>query len=246
MKKILVLGATSGVAQAFCRAALRRGYTPVLAARSLERVQLVARDLEIRAGQTGIACVEFDAAAFDTHDGFVRAALARGPFAGCFVACGAMHEQSLAEADWKLSREMIDANFTGIVSVLNRLAPLLAAAEGGAFISCITSVAGDRGRSSNFIYGATKAGLNAYLEGLRARWHARGLFVQTIKLGPVDTPMNAGVARTPFMVSADAAAEKILRALEARREVAYVPGRWAVIMLVIRLLPRFVFKRMKL
>lgn len=245
MKKILVLGATSGVAQAFCHAALRRGYTPVLAARSLERAQLIARDLEIRAGQTGIACVEFDAAAFDTHDGFVRAALAHGPFAGCFVACGAMHEQSLAETDWKLSREMIDANFTGIVSVLNRLAPLLAA-DGGAFISCITSVAGDRGRPSNFIYGATKAGLNAYLEGLRARWHARGLFVQTIKLGPVDTPMNAGVTRAPFMVSADVAAEKILRALEARREVAYVPGRWAAIMLGIRLLPRCVFKRMKL
>ena len=245
MKKILVLGANSGVAQAFCRAALARGYTPVLAARDLPRARLLARDLEIRSGRPDIACVKFDAAACDTHDEFVRAAMAHGPFAGCFVACGVMHEQGLAEADWRLSAEMIAVNFTGTISVLNRLAPLLAATEGGAFISVITSVAGDRGRASNFIYGATKAGLNAYLEGLRARWHARGLFVQTVKLGPVDTPMNTDVTRLPFLVGTDAAAGGIFRAIEARREVAYVPRIWAVIMLVIRLLPRCVFKRMK-
>jgi decaprenylphospho-beta-D-erythro-pentofuranosid-2-ulose 2-reductase len=218
----------------------------VLAARNREHVQLIARDLEVRAGKPGIAHLPFDAAACDTHDDFVRAAMALGPFAGCFIACGAMHGQDAAEADWQLAQEMISVNYTGVVSVLNRLAPLLAAQDGGAFISCLTSVAGDRGRPSNFIYGSTKAGLNAYLEGLRARWHARGLRVQTVKLGPVDTPMNTGVTRVPFMVSADVAAEQIFAALAARREVAYVPRRWAVIMWVIRLLPRAVFQRMKL
>lgn len=245
MKKILVLGATSRVAQAFCRAAIVGGYEPVLAARNLGRTQSLARDLEIRTGTTGIACLEFDASAFEKHEFFVREAMAHGPFAGCFVACGTMHEQSVAERNWQFSLEMITANYMGIVSVLNLLAPLLAETSGGAFVSCITSVAGDRGRPSNFIYGSAKAGMNAYLEGLRAKWHGRGLFVQTVKLGPVDTPMNAGTTRTPFMVSADTAARKIFRALTARRDVAYVPRRWAVIMFVIRMLPRWVFKRMK-
>ncbi len=244
MKKILVLGATSGVAQAFCREALSRGWSLILAGRNGERLKILARDLEIRSGSETISCLDFDATRFETHSAFLKEALAFGPIAGCFVACGVMHEQAQAETEWALSEEMMACNYTGIVSVLNPLARHFAA-EGQGFISCLTSVAGDRGRRSNFIYGSTKAALNTYLEGLRAQLHASGVLVQTIKLGPVDTPMNSGVARPPFMISADAAAHSILNALERRAEVVYVPARWSIIMLVIRLLPRWIFKRVK-
>lgn len=242
--RILILGATSGVAQAIAKACVARGYELVLAARDETRLAGIARDLEIRANSASIPCLRFDAADTESHTELIKAALQQR-VDGAIIACGAMFAQEDCETDFELCERTIAANYLGLVSVCN----LLVAGyreRGHGFISCITSVAGDRGRQSNFVYGSSKAGMNAYLEGLRNRLHPEGIFIQTIKLGPVDTPMNIGVERTPFMISAERAAEAILRSLELRRDVAYIPLIWLPIMTVIRCLPTAIFKRLKL
>lgn len=245
MKRVLVLCATSGVAQAFCYEAVEAGYSLVLAARDLERLRVIARDLEIRTACSTIQCFEFDAIQTAAHARFVDLVTAHNAIEGCFIACGQLVDQSRCEEDWDAAAEMIATNYTGIVSILNLLAKYFAQ-RGGGFISCVTSVAGDRGRPSNFYYGSTKAALNIFLEGLRARLDRHNVFVQTIKLGPVDTPMNVGVARTPFMVAPERAARAIMRSLNRHRAVVYVPWFWRLIMLAVRALPQYVFERLDL
>ena len=245
MGKILILGATSGVAEAVCREMIERGDSLVLAARNMENLGRVAKRLDERTGCGPVACLSFDALDLETHGAFVGEALSHGPFDGCFVSFGVHHKQALCERDWKLAEETIRCNYTGTVSILEGLSGHFAD-RGNGFISCVTSVAGDRGRKSNYIYGSSKAGLNAYLEGLRHRLHGSGVLVQTVKLGPVDTPMAAVADRAPFMVSPERAAKGIVGALARRREVAYVPWFWLFIMLAVRLTPRFIFKRTKL
>lgn len=242
--RILILGATSGVAQAIARVCMARGFELVLAARNEGRLAEAARDLEIRANAAAIPCLRFDAADTDSHGALAADVLGR-KIDGCIIACGAMFAQEDCEADFDLCERTIAANYLGLVSICNRLA-MAFRERGHGFISCITSVAGDRGRQSNFVYGSSKAGMNAYLEGLRNRLHPDGIFIQTIKLGPVDTPMNIGVESTPFMISTERAAELIIRNLELRRDVAYIPLIWLPIMAVIRCLPTAIFKRLKL
>lgn len=243
--RILVIGATSGVGQAFCDRALDLGFRLTLAARTIDGAIRVARDLEIRKQVASIPVLMCDVADASSHAAFVESAMKHDDLVGCFVACGVMHEQEACEAEWALAAETIACNYTGTVSLVARLAPVLAEAEGG-FISCLTSVAGDRGRQSNYLYGSTKAGLNAWLEGLQNSFFAAGLLVQTIKLGPVDTPMNTGVERAPFMISPERAARAIHDAIRRREQVVYVPRKWAAIMAVIRMLPRWLFNRLKL
>jgi decaprenylphospho-beta-D-erythro-pentofuranosid-2-ulose 2-reductase len=242
--RILIVGATSGVAQALASAFARRGYELVLAARDETRLAEIARDLAIRANSAAIPCMRFDAADTDSHAALAEAVLGL-KIDGCVIACGAMFAQEDCETDFALCERTIAANYLGLVSICNQLVAGYRE-RGHGFISCITSVAGDRGRQSNFVYGSSKAGMSAYLEGLRNRLHPEGILIQTIKLGPVDTPMNIGVERTPFMISAERAAESIVASLEKRRDVAYIPLIWLPIMAIIRLLPTALFKRLKL
>lgn len=245
MKRVLVLCATSGLAQAFCFEAVKAGYALVLAARDTKRLQIIARDLEIRTACPTIPCLPFDVAQTSTHKEFLDRITVDGSIEGCFIACGQIVDQGRCEEDWNVVAEMIATNYTGIVSITGLLANYFAQ-RGSGFISCVTSVAGDRGRASNFYYGSTKAALNIFLEGLRARFDRRHVFVQTIKLGPIDTPMNIGVARTPFMVSPERAARAIMHSLKRRRAVVYVPWFWRLIMLAVRALPQYVFERLDL
>lgn len=242
--RILILGATSGVAQALAAAFAKRGYDLVLAARDETRLAGIARDLEIRKNSAAIPCLRFDAADTDSHADLAKTVLEM-QIDGCVIACGAMFAQEDCETDFALCERTIAANYLGLVSICNQLVTGYRE-RGFGFISCITSVAGDRGRQSNFVYGSSKAGMNAYLEGLRNRLHPEGILVQTIKLGPVDTPMNIGAERTPFMISAEHAAERIIVNLEKRRDVAYIPLIWLPVMAIIRLLPTALFKRLKL
>jgi NADP-dependent 3-hydroxy acid dehydrogenase YdfG len=237
-RKVLLLGAMSGVARALIPELRRAGWEPVLAARDPDRLETVA-------GAAGLARYRFDAVDFDAHAAFVAGVTAAHDLDGVLIAFGVMHPQAAAERDWHLARAMIDTNFAGAVSVLNLLAPWFEA-RGQGFIGVITSVAGDRGRKRNALYGATKAGLNTYLAGLRHRLAPRGVLVQTIKLGPTDTPMNRGLAVPVPLTPAPVAARLILRALRRRRAVVYVPGRWRWIMLVIRLLPDALLRRLDL
>jgi len=138
---------------------------------------------------------------------------------------------------------MIDVNYTSAVSILNIAANYFEERQRG-FIGAISSVAGDRGRQSNYIYGSTKAGLSVYLEGLRNRLHASGVQVLTIKPGMVDTKMTYGVVYdSPLLASPTKVAQDISKGIEKKRNVLYTPWFWIVIMFIIKIIPEFIFKR---
>ena len=158
-----------------------------------------------------------------------------------------MIDQAESERNFTQCRQMIDVNFTGAVSLLGLAAEHLAA-RGGGFICALSSVAGDRGRQSNFIYGSTKAALTTYLQGLRNRLFSKGVAVITIKPGFVDTAMTWGLLnpRSPLTANPDRVAAIIDRAILDRRNVVYVPWFWRIIMAIIKAIPEPIFKRMKL
>jgi len=242
----LVLGASSPIARAVARRLAARGHALVLAGRDQGDLQATAADLAVR-GAPRVEVLAFDAADTGAHAAFAAraAALAGAAPLSVLLAFALMPEQADIDADPALVRPTIDATFTGAASVLHWLAPRLET-QGGGRVVVLGSVAGDRGRPSNYVYGSAKAGLQAYLQGLRARLHRGGVPVTTIKLGFVDTPMTFGRPRTFLVASPDAAAAAILRHAERGAEVCYVPAFWRAIMLAIRLIPERVFKRLAL
>jgi decaprenylphospho-beta-D-erythro-pentofuranosid-2-ulose 2-reductase len=155
-------------------------------------------------------------------------------------------EQDVAQENFAEARATVSINLTAAISVLEPFALICEQRRGG-FIGVVSSVAGDRGRQSNYIYGASKAGLSAYTQGLRNRLHKVGVPVTTIKPGFVDTKMTFGLPLPKPLVASPAAAGKAIhRAVTRGRDVAYVPFFWQYIMLLIRAIPEWQFKKMKL
>jgi len=234
---VLILGASSPVARGCAEAFARRGIDLILAGRDAEELEHLAGDLHLRFGVEAGACV-FDAAGAAPLD------LDPEALDGVLCALGDMGEDA-ATLNAEASARILDANFAGPVRAL---APLAAAfeARGGGFIVGIASVAGDRGRQSNFVYGAAKGGFALWLQGLRNRLHGSGVRVLTVKPGFLDTAMTYG--RPGVFLAADPwhLGERIVQALEEGRDVVYLPGFWRGIMLMIRCLPEGMFKRLRL
>jgi short-subunit dehydrogenase len=161
------------------------------------------------------------------------------------IAHGVLGDQHAAEANFDIAAAILHTNFTSTVSLLTWLGNYLQAQRGGT-LAVISSVAGDRGRKSNYVYGASKGALNIFLEGLRNRIDRDGVQVLTIKPGFVATPMTAHVPQNALFASPDQVAHGILRAIERRRDVVYVPWFWAGIMLLVRAIPGFRFKKMNM
>lgn len=233
---IAVFGATSGIAREVTREFLRRGCEVVLVGRDEDALRGEAADLKARLGRDCPVFVwdlldrENHAARFEEFD-------RRHAPMGLFLAAGLLAPESSLEAQPDLTRRLLDLNLTEPVVVLNLFARRFAE-RGGGFLAALSSAAGDRGRAANKTYGASKAGLTAYLEGLRAALHGTGVRVHTIKPGPVRTPMTAGY-KGPALLLADPAraAKRIVDALARGRAVTYVPGYWRWVMAVIRALP---------
>lgn len=244
----LILGATSGIARAVCRVLAERGCRLVLAARNTDELARTAGDLQARL-QANVHTMPFDALDFAAHAEFVRQATQAFPggLDGVVLCYGDLADQAVAQADFDVARRTIDVNFTSAVSVLERLAEYFAQRKSGV-IAAISSVAGDRGRQSNYLYGAAKAGLSAYLQGLRNRLFPAGVHVLSIKPGFVATPMSDGRVNpnSPLLATPERVARDIERALRRRRDVLYTPWFWRPIMAVIRALPEPLFKRLKL
>src|SRR5262245_32495555 len=156
-----------------------------------------------------------------------------------------MAPQGEAQTSFELARRMIDVNYTSAVSLLNLAADYFEARKAG-FICAISSVAGDRGRQSNYLYGSTKAALNTYLEGLRVRLAKVGVPVTTVKPGFVDTKMTRGMKGMFLVASPARVARDICRAIRRGRAVVYTPWFWWGIMTIIRSIPDFLFRRMKI
>lgn len=243
----LILGASSAVARAFARLVAAEGSGVVLAGRDLEDIERSAADLRAR-GAADVAVLRFDAADYAGHAGFVtEVAAARGGNRrlNVFLAFGAMPEQAAIDADPSLVVDTVAANFTGAASVLTCLAPLLEA-QGAGHVVALTSVAGDRGRLKNYVYGAAKAGLNAYLQGLRARLFRAGVSVTTVKAGFLDTAMTFGLPGMFLVASPEACARACLAHARKGRELVYFPMFWWGIMSIIRAIPERIFKRLSI
>lgn len=245
--RVLVVGATSGIGEAVARLLARRGWSLVVTGRDSGRLAQVAEGLRAH-GASRVVSLSLDATEFGHAFEIVpkAAAAAGGPLDGVIVC----HGWSPAEKGRLLSAEetrgVIDANFTSAAIILSAAAGHLEHRSGG-FLCVISSVAGDRGRPSNFTYGSAKAGLTAYCSGLRARLHSRGVAVLTVKPGYVDTPMlrALGVGRSWLVADADRVARDIVRAIDRRRDILYTPWFWRWILLAVRLIPEAIFKRLR-
>ena len=243
---VLIVGASSGIGRALAKRWAQAGSDLILAGRDLDDLNRSAADLRIRCGRQ-IEVVPFDALAFDTHESFWRECQSRagGEIDGVVMLHGNLPVQREAQSDLAMARNAIDTNFTSAVTVLSLAANDFEARKRG-FLCVFSSVAGDRGRQSNYVYGSAKAGLTAFLQGLRNRLFKSKVNVLTVKPGFVDTGMTWGLPGMFLVASPENVAEDVYRAVSKGKSTIYTPWFWRYIMQIIKTVPEFVFKRMKM
>ncbi|CAG9213144.1 oxidoreductase, short-chain dehydrogenase/reductase family [Paraburkholderia sabiae] len=246
MKNILIVGATSAIAIACARQWAKEGARFFLVARNGERLEQVAGDLTARGAQIA-TCHELDINRLDLHSAMLeRCTSELGPFDVVLVAPGTLPNQAACQSDPAIAVKEFTTNATSLIALLTPIANTLEAQKRGT-LAVISSVAADRGRPSNYLYGSAKAALSAFCEGLNARLFKAGAHVLTIKPGFVATPMTAGLPLPgPLVATPEKVASDILRAIDKRKDVIYTPWFWSLIMLIIRSVPKPVFKRTSL
>jgi decaprenylphospho-beta-D-erythro-pentofuranosid-2-ulose 2-reductase len=245
-QSVLVLGGGSEIAVATVRKLIAaRCRRVVLAGRDPDALERTAKDLEA-AGATSVDVAAFDALDYTSHDGFVRDVFARhGDFDLVLVAFGVLGDQEVAEVDASEALRIIQSNFTGAVSVL---IPVVAAlrAQGHGTIVVLSSVAGERARQSNFVYGSSKAGLDAFCQGLGDRFADSGVRVMIVRPGFVHTKMTEGMDAAPLSTDPDTVADAIVAGLGRGQEIVWVPGPLRFVMSALRHVPRPIFRRLPL
>jgi short-subunit dehydrogenase len=244
--RIVVIGATSTIAEHCCRLWVARGACDlVLVARDAAKAGRVAADLRVRSPASTIDVIEtdfLDAAAI----GRLAGETAARPVDVVLIAHGVLPDQSLCENDLLVCRDTLEVNAVSPALFAEAFAGRFAKAGHGT-IAIIGSVAGDRGRKANYTYGASKGLVERYAEGLDHRFAGTGVHIVLIKPGPTDTPMTAAHrASGRRLASVEEVARAMVRGIDAKRPVVHAPARWALIMLVVRLLPRFIFNRLNL
>jgi decaprenylphospho-beta-D-erythro-pentofuranosid-2-ulose 2-reductase len=244
-RKILVLGATSGIAEATCRIWAAQGASFFLVARNQAKLAAVAADLKTR-GASYVDTAVADLDDTDKHPELLAHAV--NSLTGmdvAYLAHGILGDQAAAEQDFNTAAQILHTNFVAPVSLLTWLANYCVQRHAGT-LAVISSVAGDRGRKSNYLYGSSKAGLSAFLAGLRNRIDREGVTVLTIKPGPTRTAMTTGMPKSEKFADVDAVAESIVSAIDKRKDNLYVPFQWQPIMFVIRNVPERIFKKLNL
>ncbi|MGB8682608.1 MAG: SDR family oxidoreductase [Candidatus Binatus sp.] len=242
MNRVLILGATSPIARALAIRFASDGAHLYLAARDADEARRVAEDVGARAGVSALSGT-FDAADFAAHDEFIRhVATTLGGLDGVVVCFGTLGDEDAAQTDPTDALATINQNFTGAVSLITLAARHLEQQRSG-FIIVIGSVAGERGRKKNYVYGSAKGALATFTQGLRGRLAASDVHVMTVKLGTVDTRMTWGREGALLTIAPTKAADLIYAAYRKRAEVVYVPWFWRLIMGAIRLIPESRFKR---
>ncbi|ABA58412.1 Short-chain dehydrogenase/reductase SDR [Nitrosococcus oceani ATCC 19707] len=242
---VLVLGATSAIARGTAAALARRGHSLYLGGKDESELARIAADLNIRY-QVEVRYGAVDATDYAAHRRFLERVIeTMGGLEGVVWAIGYLGDSIFAQTHFEETEKIIAVNFTGAVSLLGECAAYLEG-KGAGFIIGLSSVAGDRGRQSNYYYGAAKGGLSLFLQGLRNRLFPAGVRVLTIKPGFVDTAMTFGLPGLFLLASPASVGERIVAALERSRDVIYVPWFWFYIMFVIRMIPEPLFKRLKL
>jgi len=243
MLRVLIIGATSAIAEAVARRYAAQGAALFLVARRQPQLTAIADDLRVRgAGFVATHCL--DVTDFSGHAAMLDAAWsALGQVDVTLIAHGTLPEQAACDASVETAMREFATNGTATIALCLQLAQRL---QGNATLAVISSVAGDRGRASNYLYGSAKASVSAFLSGLRQRLNATGVNVLTIKPGFVDTPMTRDFRKGPLWASPETVASGIVRAIERRRSVVYLPWFWRGIMMVIKSIPEPVFRRIRL
>ena len=243
MPTVLILGATSDMAQAIARTFAKNNYAVQLASRNAERLSAFKTDMQLR---NNVECSlhEFDALHFSTHKTFFDQLNPKPDVTVCVF--GVMDDEDLAFNDWTITERMINSNYTGAVSILNVVAAYYQSQQKGC-IAGISSVAGERGRQSKLIYGSTKAALTAYLDGLRNKLFKSNVHVVTVKPGFVYTKMTETLnLPKPLTAQPEEVGNAVYNAVQKKKNTIYVKWMWRWIMLIIKNIPEFQFKKMKL
>jgi decaprenylphospho-beta-D-erythro-pentofuranosid-2-ulose 2-reductase len=245
MQRILIVGATSAIAEATARRFAQRGDALFLAARNAAALSAIAKDLTVR-GAAQVDTMEFDARSIDRFATLLDAATQRlGGLDAALIAHGTLSDQAACQRSVDLMREEFDVNAISVLALCTLLGNQFEA-QGHGVIAVISSVAGDRGRQSNYVYGSAKAAVTAFTSGLRQRLYPKGVRVVTIKPGFVSTPMTAAFKKGALWASPAKVATDIVRAMDRGTPVIYTPSFWRPIMWIIRSVPETVFRRLRL
>lgn len=243
--KILIIGATSAIAKATARIYAERKHELFLIARNEDRLNELAADLRVR----GALLVGHTVVNLSKHRDHAKAIEAAFGFLDsidvALICHGSLPDQDASETDFKLAEKEININGLSVISLLTLLSQKLKL-QGNGSIAVITSVAGDRGRATNFVYGAAKSMVSTYLQGMRGNLFPHNVHVLDIRPGLVDSPMTAHLKKGPLWSSPERVADKIVRSIETRKHTVYAPGYWRGIMFVVKLVPEFVFKRLNI
>ncbi len=243
MSYVLIVGAKSDIAKATAREYAKNGYDLYLAARNVEELKAFAQDVITRT-QKDVQLVELDILDYESHQAFYDN-LKEKPL-GVISAVGYLGDQTKAQSDFTEAKRIIDTNYTGVVSLFNIIANDFEQRRSG-FMVGISSVAGDRGRKSNYIYGSAKAALTAYLSGLRNRLYESQVHVMTVKPGFVATKMTEDMDLPEKLTALpEEVARDIFSAQQKGKGVLYTKWMWRWVMLIIRNIPEFQFKKMSI
>ncbi len=246
MSKVLIFGATSAIAQATARILAARGDALILVGRSEEKLKAVADDLLVR-GAERVDFTTVEAAEFAKHEPLIGTVyeMLEG-MDTVLIAHGVLPDQEACQKDYEDAEASLQTNFMSVVSLLTPIANRFEEQKHGC-IAVISSVAGDRGRGSNYVYGTAKAGVSTFLSGLRNRLCKVGVAVVDIRPGFVDTPMTAEFEKKGLLwASPETIAKGIVKAIDKRKDVVYLPFFWRWIMLIIRCIPERIFKKLGL
>jgi short-subunit dehydrogenase len=244
MKNIAIFGATSAIAEAAARLYARQGASLFLAGRDRAALERIALDLVVRGAAEAIVHVADLADTNGFADMLERCEREIGAPDVALLAFGILGDQQAAQGDAALARAALDINFVSPACLLDALATRMAP---GGTIAAITSVAGDRGRQSNYVYGAAKGGLSRFLEGLRHRLAPAGIRVVDIRPGFVDTPMTAGIEKKGLLwAQPEKVAKDIVHAIGRGKAVLYTPWFWSHVMRIVRNVPAPIFHKTKL
>ncbi len=244
MRKVLIVGGTSAIGEQVARRLAAAGAALYLTGRDADRLERSAADLRVR-GAAQVEIERLDVAETPRLTHVVGRALdALDGLDTVLFAAGLLPDQNAVNKDAGLLRETLEVNAVSAMLVLNEAAALFAKQGHGQLVA-IGSVAGDRGRAANSVYGAAKGALEIFLSGLRQRLQRHGVQVLLVKPGFVDTPMTSDFAKGPLWASPDRVAHDIIQAMDRRRSVIYTPWFWRWIMLIIRHIPEGIFKRLR-
>lgn len=245
MKKVVIFGATSAIAQATARRFAARGDSLFLVGRNPHKLSALVQDLTVR-GCRNVASLSADLNDTSSHSAIFQQAVEK--LDGCdimLLAHGDLGNEKEAQKDYALALPIFQTNMLSAISLCTVAANYFEGRKQGC-IAAISSVAGDRGRQSNYIYGTAKGALSIFLQGLRNRLFHSGVHVLTIKPGFVDTPMTASFKKGALWAQPDSIAQGIVAVIEARKNSIYLPRFWCLIMKLIILVPDQIFKKLKL